>query len=208
MPTDASRLLGLASGGTIIVALPLLTVLDRAWLLDQGWSPVTHNRLQWPSLLLLGPHGWAVAAALLSSAACGLAFAMTLRTRGCRRTGMWAGLMACNVALVSIPPVDDARGLKLVVIHNVAYVGVLATWALAAQAAMTETQLLPRARSIRLTSAIALTLVGLGAVLEWVPAIGQVARRLIIFPMAAWTAGVSILMRDGTREADHARTRT
>ena len=198
-------MLGMASGGIIIVALPLLTVLDLAWLLDQGWSPVTHNRLQWPSLLLLGPHGWVMAAALLTSAACGLGFAVTLRSRGRQRTGMWAGLMACFVALVSIPPLDDVAGVRLVAIHNVAYFGVLATWALAARGAMVETHPLPRSRTIRLMSVMSLVLVGIGVVLEWVPATGQVARLLIIFPMAAWTATLAVLVEGDTRPPALAR---
>lgn len=76
-PTDVMRYVHritrptLRSGGiTVLLAsallattLACLSMSERNFLRDSGWSPVHRTPTEWPSLLALGPHGWAFCAA-------------------------------------------------------------------------------------------------------------------------------------------------
>jgi hypothetical protein len=192
---------GVVGGLAIILGLPLLTWLDAAWLTKTGWTPVARNRIQWPSLLLLGPHGGAMTLVLFTAALGTLAFAARIRALSTRRlAGAFAGT-ALAVALVAVPPRDDAP--TLVALHNGAYGALLVLWCVTVILSLGDFPNPADTRRVRLLALGCVVLFGSGLLASISDATGQLARYFIIFPSAGWIAGLAWL----TRPSLHGRPR-
>jgi hypothetical membrane protein len=124
----------LVSGGAGGAAAPPLlagvflavTLSERSFLRENGWSPVRRTEVEWPSLLELGPQGWIMQAGLICAAALGVAFAAALlaESKEAReRVGAVAlFLMSLAVAAMALPP--DRPGSKIHSWHGVAHNGI------------------------------------------------------------------------------------
>lgn len=186
---------GVLCGLIIIAGLPAVTWASRAWLAASGWTPVVRNRIQWPSVMLLGPYGPLMAAVLLTSAAAGAFFVPRLRVVVSHRLGLALAVALACLAMVAVPPVDAPAAFPLVHVHNAAYLGLLAAWWVCVGVCWSEAGDAPSRQAGRLLAVLCAVPVLAGLVLALVPAAGQLARYLVLFPMAAWISGVAWLTR-------------
>ncbi|WOQ17417.1 hypothetical protein [Raineyella sp. W15-4] len=195
---------GLLCGAIILAGLPVVTWASGDWLIAAGWTPVARNRIQWPSMMLLGPYGPLMTGVLLGSAAAGGCFLPRLRVVASRRAAVALAVAVCCVALTAVPPLDTPAAFPLVRLHNAAYLGLLVAWAAFLVLGWTDirgstrrgTPVRPAVRRLALCCLVPVLV---GTLLTALPATGQLARYLLLFPMAAWIGGVAWLTRGVVR---------
>jgi hypothetical protein len=99
---------GIAAPLVLAAAFLALTLAERRFLEDVGWSPVRRTGVEWPSLLELSARGWVLQFALVCAALLGLAFALSLLAGG-ESTRDRAGaaalvVMSLAVGAMALPP--------------------------------------------------------------------------------------------------------
>lgn len=98
---------GVAAPILLGVVLVALTLTERAFLRDVGWSPVKRTEVAWPSLLELSPRGWILQGAFIGAAVLGITFAVSwLRSTASSERIAAAALclMSAAVAAMALPP--------------------------------------------------------------------------------------------------------
>jgi Protein of unknown function (DUF998) len=188
------------------IVLVVLTIHQREFLDAAGWSPVRRTAVEWPSLLMLGPGGWAMIAALAVCGALGLVFAAafhkiapTARLRG------GAGLLAVMSAAILLEsfrpdPVTAVAASWHDAIHRNAY-PVIPISALAAAAVFGSERGRNAWRLVRRSSLLGLAVMAPAFGLSEIDAIAQLARYLLLGALLAWIAVVAVTVyRTATEE--------
>ncbi|WP_217914478.1 DUF998 domain-containing protein [Miltoncostaea marina] len=198
----AVRRAGLAAGvlapPVVVATLVPLTIASRGFLGEAGWSAVARRDVMWPSILAVGPHGWAMAVLFPLCGAAAVAFAAALRpllpTRTARAATGCIALAGVALALLAFETDvgDDVDPTWHGVIHDLAYPPVpLASIAAAALlaaglrggAAWRGVARLSAAAAAAFAAAFALTAVG---------PIAQVARYALFGALLAWFEALAL----------------
>ncbi|MFZ1383391.1 MAG: hypothetical protein WAS02_00625 [Propionicimonas sp.] len=179
------------AGGQLMVALAVLTAVQWGWLAKQGWSALRANRIQWPSVMLLGPGGFVLAAALVLAGLGALAIAGEVVLQA-RTMAIALASMALFTTLIAVPPVEWPLAFPLVNIHNFSYVAMLCSWLVGVATSIRVEGLRSSAGRLSL-SVVGMFCGGLGLALF--PATGQASRYLIISAMLIWFVGFAALAK-------------
>ncbi|HEX6702418.1 MAG TPA: DUF998 domain-containing protein [Gaiellaceae bacterium] len=169
-----------------------LTIDQRAFLDASGWSPVRRTPVEWPSVLLLGPHGWAEQVAFVVAAALEFIFAialLSLAPTGTARLGaLLVGVAALALAFMALKP--DQPDVATRTWHDAVHDGVYPVIPLASLAAAAALALgLRRADRWRIAARASaavlpagLVVLGLGAI----AAVAQVTRYFLFASLLIW----------------------
>ncbi len=180
-----------------VLAVTVLTLVDRSFLSAVDWSPVHRTRVEWPSVLELGPHGGVLVAAFVVCgflvASTGAATAVVGPSRRVRGVGAAVLLAGIALALEAFRPDRTARSPASWhdVVHNAAYpvIVVCALVACSALGSVGASGSWPR--STRASQVALLFLLGmLGA--SFVYAVAQIARDVALAVMLVWLEVVAL----------------
>lgn len=167
-----------------VVALLALTCYQIGFLADAGWSPMGRSPVQWPSLMLLGPGGWVLAATLVATGAIvgGLGVLLArLPGVAMRVTGVLVILVGLALALQAIAPDGVLKP-----VHDAAYLVIPSGWFVAAVLVMLARWRDPGWKRITRASLVLLPAFVAALVGTSVDAIAQAARYVLFLVELVW----------------------
>lgn len=110
------------------VSLVVASVYQADFLVSEGWRPIARNPVQWPSIMLLGPGGWALGVVFVVAGALMVFFGFGWWSATLSVADRWvvgsAVVMGLALAGVAIPPdLGPARA-----IHDAVYPLIPLSW--------------------------------------------------------------------------------
>lgn len=180
-------------------AMVYLTLAQTSFLESSGWSPMRRNKVEWPSILTLGPKGWYAVATIGACGVLGGMFAMALhaiaQTKALRLTGGLMFLMACGVCLVAFRP-DPVNTTGPAswhdTIHNAAYPAIVLLSIGAMCTAWVGARTLQRWRVVTYLSIGALAISLPALILAAAEPVAQFARYGFFGPLLVWLEGLAL----------------
>ena len=120
---------GLIAPPLFVAATVIVTLVDKPFVDDSEWSAVHRSEVGWPSVVMLGPNGWLVIAALVTCGGLVIGFASALwplvpdapLVRGAAVLLGAVGLALCLVAFRQDPLGFEGAASWHDRIHNAAY---------------------------------------------------------------------------------------
>lgn len=210
--TAKARRVGLACGIVgplaLLVLLASVTVVDRRFLADAGWSAISRTDVAWPSILTLGPHGVLVQVCFVVTGLLGVGSALALAIvvpPGSAKVGvMLLGLMSVAVCFMAFRP--DAPGAVGAPswhdhIHNGVYP--LIPFSALVGSALSAASLAHVAgwKGFSRVSLVVLALVVIAIGSSFVGAVAQLARYVLLASMIAWSEGFALAGRRATSDS-------
>ena len=202
--------LGLAGG---LMAPPLfvsatvaVTLLDKPFVDESGWSAVHRSEVGWPSVVMLGPNGWLVIVALVACGALVIGFASALWQALGEAPPMRvaagflgaAGLALCLVAFRQDPLGYEGPASWHDRIHNAAYPAIPIGVTLAAGLTWLGARRRPRWRPMPRFSLVTVAVAGPSFVLTGVDSIAQLARYPLFGSLLLWMEALAVTAARGT----------
>lgn len=205
-------LAGLVAPPLLVGSTVLLTILDHEYLHDQGWSAVQRNEVQWPSLLMLGPHGHIAIAVVAVSGVLFTAFAVALANRvqatPVRVVAMLLGIAGVSLCLVAFPPDSPGHTAPASwhhVIHNIAYPFILATCLAAVVVTWTYARRDEEWRVMEKISATVFLVAVVALATTLTESAAQLGRYFLFSSLLVWVTSLALTVR---RTANILRRRT
>ena len=189
--------------GTIIT----LTIMNAGFLRSSGWSPVHRTKVEWPSLLTLGPHGWVLVVAFVVCGLLGMGLAAAMYvivpTQLARIGAGCLGMMALALCLVAFrpdKPEDRSSPSWHDQLHNDVY-WLIPAFSVAAGVLLCIGLWKSRGWHLGALASLGLLVVIVPALaLTFVEAIAQAARYFLFGPLLLWVEVMALLtVRDVTR---------
>jgi len=196
--------LGVAGG---LIAPPLfvgatvaVTLADRSFVEDSEWSAVHRSEVGWPSVVMLGPNGWAVIAALVASGVLVVAFASALWALVPGAPLLRAAALLLGVAGVALGLVafrQDPLGFEGAAswhdrIHNAAYPVIPIACTVAAALVWAGARRRPGWRRMARISLGAVAVAAPAFVLTGVEPIAQLARYPLFGSLLVWMEALAL----------------
>jgi hypothetical protein len=224
--TNAWGRLGVAGG---MIAPPLfvgatvvVTLVDKPFVDDSEWSAVHRSEVGWPSVVMLGPNGWVVIAALVTCGVLVICFASALwqlipDARPLRVAAVLlgaAGLALCLVAFRQDPLGFEGASSWHDRIHNAAYPVIPICSTLAAGLVWWWARRRPGWQGMGRVSLATVAVAAPAFVLTGVDAIAQLARYPLFGSLLVWiealavTAGATKRRQAGGAEQVRSSART
>lgn len=194
---------GILAPPLIGITLVALTLAERGFLRQAGWSPIKRTPVEWPSVLLLSHVGWVeavtfVAAGLMTVALAG-ALVRVAPTRTARLGGGLLVLGGVSLCFVASTPDRVGETTWSGQLHDGAYV-VLVVSALAAASLLAVGLRRPRPwRRLSRVSVLAVGAIAVTAAITNVDAIAQFGRYFLLGSMLLWLELVAISVVTTTR---------
>jgi hypothetical protein len=197
---------GLMAPPLFVGATVVVTLLDKPFVDESGWSAVHRSEVGWPSVVMLGPNGWLVIAALV---ACGLlvvGFASALWQVVDEAAPMRiaagllgaAGLALCLVAFRQDPLGYEGPASWHDRIHNAAYPAIPIGVTLAAGLTWVGARRKPRCRLMPRLSLLTVAVAAPSFVLTGVDSIAQLARYPLFGSLLLWMEALAVTAVRGT----------
>jgi len=196
--------LGLAGG---LIAPPLfvgatviVTLVDKPFVDDSEWSAVHRSEVGWPSVVMLGPNGWVVIAALVTCGVLVISFASALwmvvpDARLVRVAAVLigaAGLALCLVAFRQDPLGFEGTSSWHDRIHNAAYPVIPLCCTLAAGLVWAGARRRPGWPRMARISATTVAVAAPAFVLTGVDSIAQLARYPLFGSLLVWMEALAV----------------
>lgn len=193
----AGGVFGLVGVAGLVAVMIVLTATSADFLHETGWSPIRRTPTEWPSLLALGPHGFALNVAFVVGSLSTLALAVATRFSGLpgHRVAPWGlGLVSLGMAGVvfnaDLPGVPEESWHAR--IHNGLYPLILVGFIVACVSVSFGRRAGTSRYAISQRSAkMQLVVVLVGIALTTIPEIAQLVRYFIFGTMLLWVAMVS-----------------
>ena len=191
---------GLVAPPLFVAATVAVTLIDKPFVDDSEWSAVHRSEVGWPSVVMLGPHGWAVIAALAVCGALVVGFAVALwrvvpDARLVRAAAVLlavAGLALCLVAFRQDPLGFDGPASWHDRIHNAAYPVIPISCTAAAALVWAGARRRPGWRSMARISLVTVAVAAPAFVLTGVNPIAQLARYPLFGPLLLWMEALAL----------------
>ena len=201
---DGWARLGLAGG---LIAPPLfvgatliVTLVDKPFVDDSEWSAVHRSEVGWPSVVMLGPNGGVVIAALVTCGVLIIGFASALwlvvpdapRVRGAAVLLGVVGLALCLVAFRQDPLGFEGAASWHDRVHNAAYPVIPIGGTVAAGLVWAGARRRPRWRQMARISLITVAVAAPSFVLTGVDPIAQLARYPLFGSLLVWMEALAV----------------
>lgn len=198
---------GLIAPPLFVAATVAVTLADRRFVERSEWSAVHRSEVGWPSVVMLGPNGWVVVAAL---AACGvlvIAFASALwalvsgapALRAAALLLCAAGVGLCLVAFRQDPLGSDGPASWHDRVHNAAYPVIPISCTAAAALVWAGARPRPAWRRMGRVSLVAVAIAAPAFVLTGVDPIAQLARYPLFGALLVWMEALALTARREAR---------
>lgn len=190
---------GLIAPALFAVVVTALTLRERAFLNASGWSPLHKSRVEWPSLLALGPSGWLLTATFVVCGALGLLFALTLYRRlQVAPAAALVAVIAFAVALEAFAadaPTQAGAESWHARLHNAVYPAIPAAAVAAAAVLGTLLRRRPAQRRLAQLSLAAASLMAVAAVSALFDDVAQLARFVLFGALLVWLELIAFACR-------------
>ena len=201
---DGLARLGVAGG---LIAPPLfvgttviVTLIDKHFVDDSEWSAVHRSEVGWPSVVMLGPNGWVVIAALVTCGVLVIGFASALwplvpdgpLLRGAAVLVGTVGLALCLVAFRQDPLGFEGPASWHDRIHNAAYPVIPISGTVAAGLVWAGARHRERWRRMTRISLITVAVAASAFVLTGVDPIAQLARYPLFGSLLLWMEALAV----------------
>ncbi|MGZ8620956.1 MAG: DUF998 domain-containing protein [Actinomycetota bacterium] len=185
----------LFAGATVIV-----TLVDKSFVDDSGWSAVHRSEVGWPSVVMLGPHGGLVIAAFVTCGVLIIAFASALWVlvpdapliRAAALLLGAAGLALCLVAFRQDPLGSEGVASWHDRIHNAAYPVIPITGTVAAGLVWAGVRRRAGWRGMARISLITVAVAAPAFLLTGVDPIAQLARYPLFGSLLVWIEALAV----------------
>jgi hypothetical protein len=199
--TRAGAAAGLLASALLASLFAGLTVYQSQHLRAVGWSAVHRTKVEWPSLLELGPAGWIEVAAFILVGPLGLLFALALfrnlQTKAARAGAVMLGLMSLAIPFMAFKP-DAPTHLGAQswhsAIHNSVYPVIPASALLAGVFLAIGMPKEPGWRSQGFVALGFLAVAVTSLAVAEVAAVAQLARYFFFGSLLAWLVVLSLVM--------------
>jgi Protein of unknown function (DUF998) len=192
---------GLFASALLAAVFVGLTVYQADHLRAMGWSAVHRSKVEWPSLLELGPAGWIEVVVFILIGPLGLLFALalfrSLRTKASRAGAALLGLMSLAVPFMAFEPDVPAHlGAQSwhSAIHNGVYPVIPASALLAGVCLAVGLRNEPGWRSQASVAAGFLAIAVVSLAVAEVAAVAQLARYFFFGALLAWMILLTVVM--------------
>jgi hypothetical protein len=192
---------GILAPTLLAVVFVVLSIVERGFLHEVGWSAIRRTDVEWPSLLERGPQGWVLQVAFVVVGALGLIFSASLWAGATARIKVAAaGLAALSaaVACMAFPPDLPNSSVHSWQdgVHNGIYPVIPAGALVAALALAAGRTAVDNRQSVasRLFLAVALSALGL----TFIAAIAQLVRFVFFAALLAWIGYLAWAERPST----------
>jgi hypothetical protein len=195
-------------GAVVLAAVfVVLTIFERSFLRESGWSPIHRTDVAWPSILETGPHGWAMQVGLvlggILGVLCGLCVFAGFRSRGVVVGASAFVVMSVAVVSMALPP--DPPGTTVHSWHDLAHNTIypaIPLLALVAASAFSVGFWVVSERAASVASAV-FVVVAVGAVpLSFIDEVAQLARFVLFGALLAWVVAVGWSIQVSARVRD------